>query len=378
MEGLVEGTGRHSPGFWKGRRVFITGHTGFKGGWLVLWLASLGARLSGYALPPPTNPAIFDVLNLSNYIESTLADVRDGGKLAKVLLTHEPEIVFHLAAQPLVRASYADPVTTYSTNVMGTANLLEAVRAVDSVRAVVVVTTDKCYENYGLPYAYREADRLGGQDPYSSSKACTELVAHSYRSSFFSTGSADSRQVGIATARAGNVIGGGDWSEDRLLPDAVRAFGRGETLHLRYPSAIRPWQHVLEPLGGYLTLAEKLFHYPNQFSGPWNFGPSQDSVASVQEVVALAGKAWAEASSTQVKWNAAPGSHPHEEAFLLLDSTKSGKELGWSPVLGLSASVRSVIGFEHAFRTGLSIRDYCLKEIDDYQRLAASKAVAGS
>lgn len=373
-----------TPNFWRKRRVFITGHTGFKGSWLSLWLNELGAQVSGFALEPATEPALYRVLGLDRMIRSSIADVRDEKILVQALRASEPEVVFHLAAQPLVRASYADPITTYATNVMGTAHLLEAVRHQGSVRAVVIVTTDKCYENREWDWGYREVDRLGGHDPYSNSKACAELLTQAYRDSFFSDPDPLARPVGIATARAGNVIGGGDWAVDRLLPDAMRAFSQHQTLMLRFPGAIRPWQHVLEPLGGYLMLAERLYKETRRFSGSWNFGPNNDSVATVQAVVAMAATMWAKAAevshaplapipaeptSTIPRWEIEQGAKLHEASVLLLDSTKSQRHLGWKPLFSLEEAVGRVVAFTQAWLAGKPMQDYCLREIAHYQSL---------
>ena len=263
-------------GFWRGKRVFLTGHTGFKGGWLAIWLESLGASVFGYALAPVTTPSLFEITRLDESVDSILADVRDAQKLSDAIRRAEPDIVFHLAAQPLVRASYRDPVETYSTNVMGTVHLLEAVRQTDSVRAVVVVTTDKCYDNREWEWGYRENDPLGGYDPYSSSKAAAELVTAAYRNSYFLA----SEVAAVASARAGNVIGGGDWSEDRLIPDIVRAVSDGKPVRIRNPDAIRPWQHVAEPLAGYIRLAQHLYTDGAGFAQAWNFGPEDRDAGS--------------------------------------------------------------------------------------------------
>src|SRR5215467_8630193 len=261
---------------WNGRRVFVTGHTGFKGGWLALWLNRLGAKVRGYALDPCTQPNMFTLASVASVVDDVRGDLRDYPKLEAAIRDFEPDVVFHMAAQPLVRRSYADPVGTYATNVMGTVNVLEAVRKTPSVRAVICVTTDKVYQNHEWVWPYRETDALGGYDPYASSKACAEIVSAAYRSSFFSPNLADGRPLALATARAGNVIGGGDWSEDRLIPDLVRGFCSGQPVLIRRPKAIRPWQHVLEPLHGYMILAQKLLEDPRKFASAYNFGPADD------------------------------------------------------------------------------------------------------
>ena len=362
-----------NPSFWQSRRVFITGHTGFKGSWLSLWLQMLDAKLTGYALAPSTNPALFQVLKLGSQMTSTIADVRDQNSLTAALAASEPEVVFHLAAQPLVRASYVDPVQTYATNVMGTVHLLEAIRQQPSVRAVVIVTTDKCYENREWVWGYREVDRLGGGDPYSSSKACAELVTQAYSDSFFESDSSAIKRVGIATARAGNVIGGGDWAADRLLPDTIRAFSQDRKVHLRYPNAVRPWQHVLEPLGGYLMLAERLYEEGSHFQGPWNFGPPNENVVTVQDLVAIAAQSWQEIFGKPASWSRDPSEQPKEATLLSLDATKSQTYLGWRPVFGVHESIRKVITFTHALQTARCLRDHCISEIHSYLNLLSTQ-----
>jgi CDP-glucose 4,6-dehydratase len=311
-----------NPGFWRNKRVFVTGHTGFKGGWLTLWLSMLGARITGYALPPNTQPSFFEAVNLERHLtQSHLNNVNDFATLSAALTGADPEIILHLAAQPLVRRSYAEPLETYQTNVMGTANLLQATRSCPTARAVVVVTSDKCYENQGWLWGYRETDTLGGYDPYSNSKACQELVVSAFRQSYL-----QDKGVAIATARAGNVIGGGDWSEDRLIPDVMRAYTDRACLRIRSPQATRPWQHVLEPLAGYLLLAEQLCASPCLASG-WNFGPQDSDVRSVEEVLRLTSQCLTGA----LQWAVDTGAQPHEAPLLKLDSSKSISMLGWRP-----------------------------------------------
>lgn len=312
-----------NPSFWRGRRVLVTGHTGFKGGWLVAWLLRSGAQVTGYALEPSRSPNLFQRAKIGEGIVSVTADIRDLARVAEVLQATRPEIVFHLAAQPLVRASYADPVETFTTNVMGTVNVLEAARPVASLKAVVVVTTDKCYENQGQNRPFRETDPLGGHDPYASSKACAELIARSYRDSFLSA-----RGMGVATARGGNVIGGGDWSPERLLPDIVAACEKDAAVRLRNPDAVRPWQHVLDLLCGYLTLAQKLVEDPTQFSGPWNFGPGEESNVTVRALAERSVTLW---GTGRVEIDAP--SLLHEASTLRLDSSKARAALGWRPRL---------------------------------------------
>ena len=377
MEALVKPVSGITASFWNNRRVFVTGHTGFKGSWLSLWLKELGAQVSGFALNPSTEPALFSLLNLQSQMTSHIADVRDATALSSALKQSNAEVVFHLAAQPLVRASYTEPLQTYATNVMGTANLLEAVRHQASVRAVVVVTTDKCYENREWLYGYRELDRLGGHDPYSSSKACAELVTQAYRDSFFAHPAHGNPPVGIATARAGNVIGGGDWAMDRLLPDAMRAFCNGQSLTLRYPSAVRPWQHVLEPIGGYLMLAERLYHKNHDFQGPWNFGPNNDSVATVQAVVAQAAMCWEETYKTPALWKTDTSAQPTESMLLLLDSTKSQTLLGWRPILSLHEAIQKVVAFTHAWEMNEQLDEFCVSEIKTFQARISGQSQMG-
>ena len=301
-------------GFWAGKKVFLTGHTGFKGGWLALWLQHLGADVRGFALPAATTPALWSVTGLDRLIAGDLADVRDEAAVARAVQAFQPDVVFHLAAQPLVREAYRTPVQTYAVNVMGTVNVLEAVRHCPSVRAVVVVTTDKCYENREWILPYREYDALGGFDPYSNSKACVELLCASYRDSFLrASGTA------LATARAGNVIGGGDWSPERLIPDVLRAWQNHEEVVLRYPQATRPWQHALEPLMGYLKLAKALFEEGDKYASAWNFGPDSGSVASVETIVGQLAELW----PTAVRWSVDSRTQPHEAGLLALDSSKA-------------------------------------------------------
>lgn len=345
--------------FWRGKKVFLTGHTGFKGSWLSLWLEALGASVMGYALDAPTTPSLFESARVSPGMLSAHGDVRDLEKLRAAITGFEPEIVFHLAAQPLVRLSYQDPIGTYQTNVLGTANLLESLRACASVRAVVVATSDKCYENTGLTRGYRETDPLGGHDPYSSSKACAELVAESYRKSFFFA--PDSR-IALATARAGNVIGGGDWAADRLVPDLMQGFAAGHSIHIRNPLATRPWQHVLEPLRGYLMLAEALFERGARFSGAWNFGPGHADVKPVGWIVDKLAEAWGEGA----RWQVDTGSHPHEAFALQLDCTKAAAELGWIPALDLTEALAMTLDWYRCYFRGDDVRAKCLAQISEY------------
>ena len=346
--------------FWAGRKVFVTGHTGFKGAWLALWLASLGARVAGYALKPPSSPSLWALVEAKAGIASTIADIRDLDALSRSLGAFQPEIVFHLAAQSLVRPSYDDPVGTYATNVMGTVHLLEAVRKAGGVRALVNVTSDKCYENLETGQAYSEGDPMGGRDPYSSSKGCAELVTAAYRASF--PGGA-----AIASARAGNVIGGGDWAQDRIVPDIVRAAVTGKAVQVRNPHAVRPWQHVLEPLAGYLQLAERLHGAPAMFSGGWNFGPDEKDAVSVEKVVSTFTRLWGLPAS----WAADKGEHPHEAHYLKLDSSKARSRLGWKPRLGLQLALEWTVGWYKTQAQGADARQLTLAQIERYMGLAA-------
>lgn len=348
-----------TPAFWAGRRVLLTGHTGFKGGWLALWLQSLGARVHGYALPAATTPSLWEVASLSAEVPGELVDIRDAARVKETLERFRPEVVLHLAAQPLVRASYLDPAETYAVNVTGTLNLLEAVRASDSVRAVLVITTDKCYANREWAWPYRENDALGGIDPYSSSKACVELLCASYRDAFLRKAG-----VAIATARAGNVIGGGDWSPERLLPDALRCWDRGEPLLLRHPRATRPWQHVLEPLHGYLSLAQALVQDGDAVAEAWNFGPDADAVASVADVIEQLAALW----PGQPGWSAASGSGPHEAGMLALDSSKARHRLGWRPRWSLDQALSRTLAWHHAWRSGDDMRAFTRAQIAAFQK----------
>ncbi len=345
--------------FWAGRRVLLTGHTGFKGGWLAIWLRSLGAEVYGIALEPESEPSLWTAAGLASGVEGSFTDIRDQQALANEVLAFAPQIVFHLAAQPLVRASYRDPVHTYSTNVMGTVHLLEALRHTESLQAIVVVTTDKCYENQEWQWPYRENDRLGGFDPYSNSKACVELVCASYRDAFFSPSG-----VPLATARAGNVIGGGDWAAERLVPDVLRAWDAGEELVLRYPGATRPWQHVLEPLSGYLMLAERLLTDDLNGAAAWNFGPDAASIASVESVVTCLAEHW---SAGEVRWCCAEEGQLHEAGLLALDSSRAKQILGWQTRWSLDMALQQTLDWHRAWRDGEDMHAFCLQQIALYQ-----------
>lgn len=365
LEGLVVINGE----FWHGRRVFLTGHTGFKGSWLALWLQQLGSVVSGYALAPNTSPNLFESARVVDGLgESTIGDVRDAGSLALAMRAAEPEVVFHLAAQPLVRESYVDPVGTYSTNVMGTVHLLEAVRQTPSVRAVVVVTTDKCYENREWVWGYRETDAMGGYDPYSSSKGCAELVTAAYRQSFFNPDSYHEHHVAVATARAGNVIGGGDWSADRLLPDLFQAIATGVPVQIRNPLATRPWQHVLEPLSGYLVLAQALIQNGSSHAQAFNFGPRAEDVWTVGQVASYVCRQCGGAS-----WQQDQNGHPHEARSLALDVSKAAAMLGWRPTLGVSESLDLTLTWAKQRKADSDVRQLTLQQILDFQKLIQAK-----
>jgi CDP-glucose 4,6-dehydratase len=346
-----------STAFWHGKRVLVTGHTGFKGGWLVLWLQRLGAHVCGIALPPTTTPNLFELARVPEGIDSHFCDIRDAERLAALVRAFRPEIVLHLAAQPLVRASYRDPLGTFSSNIMGTAHVLDALRGLDSVRVAVMVTTDKVYRNLEHPYPYREDDALGGHDPYSASKAASEIVIASYRDAFLKD-----QGVAVASARAGNVMGGGDWSEDRLIPDAVRAWQAGKELVVRHPQAIRPWQHVLEPLHGYLRLAEKLWHHP-ELAGAYNFGPHTHEAATVREVVELARQAYGKGD---VRYGDG-SSGPHEAGWLTLETAKTRVALGVRPRWNLAETVTRTLAWYQTQHAGADARELCLAEIADYE-----------
>jgi CDP-glucose 4,6-dehydratase len=349
------------PSFYFGRKVFITGHTGFKGAWLCLWLHQLGAKVTGYALPPPTEPSLFELCGIGSLVHSVIADVRDANSLKERMAEAEPEIVIHMAAQPLVRDAYEMPVDTYAVNVMGTVNVLEAVRTCDSVKAVVIVTTDKCYEERDLASGFKESDPLGGVDPYSSSKACSEIVTAAYRRSFFGGGKFANHEAAIASARAGNVIGGGDWARDRLVPDFLRALDRGETVKIRSPKAIRPWQHVLEPLSGYLGLAEYLYKHGGAYAEGWNFGPSDEDARTVRWIVERL-----VAASPGSRWECDPGPQPHEAYFLKLDSSKARARLGWEPRWRLETALEKTIEWHTDWRRGKDMRAVSLAQITEY------------
>jgi CDP-glucose 4,6-dehydratase len=363
-QSAVEGMGMN-PSFWSGKRVFITGHTGFKGSWLCLWLQQLGAQVTGYALAPPTNPSLFEVAQVAQGMKSVIGDIRDGAMLTNAMRLAAPDIVIHMAAQPLVRRSYVDPVETYSTNVMGTVNLLEAVRRISSVRAVVNVTTDKCYENKEWVWGYRESEPMGGFDPYSSSKGCAELVTAAYRNSFFNSSKYSEHKVALAAARSGNVIGGGDWAADRLVPDILRAIEAGQSVNIRNPHATRPWQHVLEPLSGYLALAEKLYLQGPAFAEAFNFGPAEEDAKPVQWIVEQVTQRWGEGAA----WHLDGGTHPHEAHYLKLDCSKARAALNWRPRWHLDQALHVIIVWYKAYsahQSSQDMRTLCIQQINDY------------
>src|SRR5262245_15948624 len=353
-----------SPAFWANQRVLVTGHTGFKGAWLSLWLQRLGANVTGFALEPETMPNLSVLVSLGTRIDSVVGDIRDQDALNAVYARVRPQIVFHLAAQSLVRTSYNDPVGTYATNVMGTIHAMEAARHSPDVRALVVVTSDKCYENREWWWPYRENDAMGGHDPYSSSKGCAELATAAWRRSFFG-GTAARAAVGIATARAGNVIGGGDWAIDRLVPDCIRAFAAGTPVVIRRPESVRPWQHVLDPLGGYLTLAERLCSDPTQFGEAWNFGPAGEEARPVRWVVSRLTQLWADGA----RWTLDSSEQPHEAGLLQVDASKARARLRWRPRLGLDEALRWTAEWYQRARQGEDVARLTLEAIDRFHSL---------
>lgn len=356
---------KNSPdkSFWSGKRVLVTGHTGFKGSWLCLWLQSLNAEVFGLALPAATKPALFNEARVQEGMVSILGDIRDYDKVNRAMQQAQPEIVIHMAAQPLVRYSYQEPIETYATNVMGTVHVLEAARQVGTVRAVVNVTTDKCYENKEWVWGYREDEPMGGHDPYSSSKGCAELVTSAYRHSFY-----ESAGIALASTRAGNVIGGGDWAEDRLVPDILRAFEKKQPVVIRYPRAIRPWQHVLEPLSGYLQLAEKLYQKGNAYSGAWNFGPNDHDAKPVEWIVEQMIARWGQGAS----WQKDGSNQPHEANFLKLDISKAKSQLGWSPIWSLEQALQNIVYWHKRWIDKEAICELCLEQIIRYSQISSA------
>ena len=360
-QGAMEGLAMN-PQFWAGRRVFVTGHTGFKGSWLSLWLQSMGAHVTGFALAPPTIPSLFEIAHVGDGMQSITGDVRNLASLQKAMNEARPEIVIHMAAQALVRYSYDNPVETYATNVMGTVHLFEAVRSNPSVKAVVNVTTDKCYENREWIWGYRENEPMGGFDPYSNSKGCAELVTSAYRSSFFNPQSYAKHGVALASARAGNVIGGGDWAEDRLIPDIMRAIAQNHPVKIRNPHSIRPWQHVLEPLSGYLLLAQRLYEQGPAFAEGWNFGPNDDDARPVSWLLEQLTGFWGDGAS----WSLDGGEHPHEAHYLKLDCAKAKSRLGWQPKWHLDDALSQVVDWQKQYVQGADMKVFTLSQINAY------------
>lgn len=354
-----------NPEFWAGKVVLLTGHTGFKGAWLSLWLKKLGAKVIGYSLPPPTTPSLFQLARVAEMVDSVEGDIRDLGHLQEVFTRYRPEIVIHMAAQSLVRYSYRNPVETYATNVLGTVHLLEAARQSKSPRVLLNVTSDKCYENREWVWGYREGEPLGGHDPYSSSKACAELVTAAYRQSYFS-GSGGSAGTSVASARAGNVIGGGDWAEDRLIPDVIRAFLRDEAIMIRCPDAVRPWQHVLDPLAGYLLLIERMWGEKGGFDQAWNFGPSANDARPVRRIVERIIELW----GGQARMEIDKSVQPHEAAMLSLDCTKARTRLGWLPGLELEMALQWTVEWYKRYQRGDDIRGLTEDQISRFQEIA--------
>ncbi len=356
MEDLVRN--KLCPHFWQKKKIFVTGHSGFKGGWLSLWLQALNAEVIGFSLTPTTQPNLFTVANVGAGMTNIFGDIRDYEQLLKAITQYQPDIIIHMAAQPLVRYSYQSPIETYSINVLGTVHLLEAARQTESVKAIVNVTTDKCYENKEWFWGYRENDRLGGHDPYSSSKACAELVTSTYHNAYFRL----ANTVGLASARAGNVIGGGDWAQDRLIPDIVRACINHQTVTIRYPHALRPWQHVLEPLHAYLLLAQCLYESPHLYSGAWNIGPNEDDVKPVSWIVNYVNALWA----NNAIWHLSQTKNPHEANHLKLDCTKAKSQLGWQPRWNLKKALRKSVGWYQAHANNQAMYEMTLDQINEF------------
>jgi CDP-glucose 4,6-dehydratase len=360
-----------NPKFWRGQKVLITGHTGFKGSWLTVWLRRLGAEVVGYSLAPLSEPSMYNIAHVGDDVTSIEGDVRDLAKVTAALAEHSPEVVIHMAAQALVKTAYVDPVTTFTTNVVGTLNVLEAVRKTPSVRATVCITSDKCYQNDEWVWGYRENDRMGGHDPYSSSKGCAELLISAYRDSYFNPEKLAEHGVGLASTRAGNVIGGGDWSKDRLVPDIMGAITTGKPVLIRRPNAVRPWQFVLEPLRGYLHLAERLYAEPARFAGAWNFGPDIEQIKPVQWIVEYLTSHW----GPTARWVLDGAVHPHEDHFLRLDCTKAKSILGWRPALDLPTVLDWIVEWNRAVQAGENLRAITEAQIDRYESLVESSAV---
>jgi len=345
--------------FWKNKKVFITGHTGFKGSWMSIWLQSMGANIKGYALKPPSSPSLYQEAQVGTNMISDIGNINDLSSLKKSIKTFNPEILIHMAAQPLVRFSYREPIETYMTNVIGTANVLESARGCKNLKAIISVTTDKCYENKEWEWGYRENEPMGGSDPYSSSKGCAELVTAAYRNSYFNT----SDTPFLASGRAGNVIGGGDWAQDRLVPDILRAFEKNIPVIIRNPLSTRPWQHVLEPLSGYLVLAEQLYNQNSDFAEGWNFGPTDNDCKSVGWILDKMVEKWGLGAS----WELDKNNNPHEAGYLKLDCSKAAMKLGWYPKWHLEQSLDKIINWHQNWLAGKNMQEQCLKEIKAYQ-----------
>ena len=360
MESLEISIGKVDASFWKGKKVFLTGHTGFKGSWLSLWLQNMGALVKGYALDVNTKQSLFIQANIAAEIESEIGDIRNLEQLTKSMISFSPDILIHMAAQPLVRLSYLEPVDTYTTNVIGTVNVLEAARKCSNLKAIVSVTTDKCYENKEWEWGYRENEPMGGHDPYSSSKGCAELVTSAYRRSFFSS----QNTASLASARAGNVIGGGDWAEDRLIPDILKAFDKSEPVVVRNPLSTRPWQHVLEPLSGYLVLAQELYLNGDDFAEAWNFGPKDEDCKPVSWILDQMVIFW----GNNARWSLDKNNNPHEAVFLKLDCSKASTRLKWKPKWNLQFTLKSIVDWHQIYKNGGDVKKQCLKEINNYSK----------
>ena len=350
--------GKVDSSFWKAKKVYLTGHTGFKGSWLSLWLQDMGAIVKGYSLDVNTKPALFTEANLDEEMISEIGDIRNLKQLTESMVSFSPDILIHMAAQPLVRLSYQEPVDTYTTNVIGTVNVLEAARKCSALKAIVSVTTDKCYENKEWDWGYRESEPMGGHDPYSSSKGCAELVTSAYRRSFFSS----EETASLASARAGNVIGGGDWAKDRLIPDILRAFKKSEPVVIRNPLSTRPWQHVLEPLSGYLVLAQELYLNRDEFAEGWNFGPKDEDCKPVSWILDQMVTHWGNNAS----WSLDKNNNPHEAGFLKLDCSKASNRLKWNPKWNLQLTLKSIVDWHQLYSNGGDVKKQCLKEINNY------------
>jgi CDP-glucose 4,6-dehydratase len=359
LENLDLVLGNVEQTFWINKRVFLTGNTGFKGSWLSIWLQSMGAIVKGYSLSAPTNPSLFEVAKISKHIETDFGDIRDLKELKKSMQSFSPDILIHMAAQPLVKFSYENPIDTYSTNVMGTANVLEAARYCSNLKSIVSVTTDKCYENKEWIWGYREDEPMGGYDPYSSSKGCAELVTSAYRRSFFNS----SDSASIASARAGNVIGGGDWASNRLIPDILRSFEKSEPVIIRNPLSTRPWQHVLEPLSGYLVLAQNLYEFGADYAEPFNFGPKDEDCCTVKYILEQMTTLWGPGAS----WKLDSNQNPHEAQFLKLDCSKANFKLNWYPRWNVSIALKQIVDWHLNWKSGYDMYEKCLNEISNYQ-----------